>query len=313
MRMLSNGIVLVAVLVTGCSTTSVDRAQKLSEAGVAYAQATNAVVDQAIDASIDASSERQLRSKPRQEVKDSGEQAKRTAQLTELDAELRGNVVNYTRLKQSVAALEAYFAALGALAGASPGDATEKAVGTLADRVNGLSNALDRGKGGGPLLSDAQKTAIAGLSKAVAKEVHGAAVAKALERDAPVIGRALVLQQMTLQAAANDIRAQLKQSSELFYADRVVGPYKRGTMDRSWVDDHRVAVKTMAVSSDPEAIAKANAAAEQVEVVWRRILSGEYSPEELSAILKDTQELLAAVNALKAANAEKANADKPQQ
>lgn len=306
MRHLCVCAALAVALLGGCSTTSVDRAQKLSEAGVAYSQATSAVIDQAIDASIDASSERQLRSKPRQPVVDPAAQADRIANLKALDDELSGNVINYTRLKQSVAAVEAYFAALGALAGASPGDAAEKAVGTLADRVNGVSNALDRGKGGAPLLSDAQKTAIASLSKAVAKEIHGAAVAQALERDAPVIGRALVLQQMTLQAAANDIRANLAQSAQLFYGDRVVGPYKRGTIDRGWIDDHRVAVKTMAVGNDPEAIARANAAAARVEDVWRRILSGEYSAEELGAILKDTEELLAAVNALKAANAEKA-------
>lgn len=306
MRRLCTCAGLAIALLGGCSTTAVDRAQRLSEAGVAYSQATSAIVDQGIDASIDASSERQLRIRPRQPVTAPAAQAERAANLKTLDDELVGNVINYTRLKQSVAAVEAYFSALGALAGASPGDATEKAVGRLADRVNGLNAALDRGKGGAPLLSDAQKTAIASLSGAVAKEIHGAAVARALERDAPVIGRALVLQQMALQAATDDIRANLEQSALLFYKDRVEGPYKQGTFERGWIDDHRVAVRTRAVGSDPEAIATANAAAARVEEVWRRILSGEYSPEELTAILKDTEALLAAVNALRAANAEKA-------
>ena len=304
MRWLCTCAVLVIALLGGCSTTSVDRAQKLSEAGVAYSQATSAVVDEAIDASIDASSERQLRTKPRQPVTDAALQAERDADLKTLDDQLVLNVTNYARLKQSVAAVEAYFVALGALAGGSPADATEKAVSTLADRVNGLSDALNAS--GTPRLSDAQKTAIAGLSKAVAKEIHGAAVARALERDAPVIGRALVLQQMTLQAATNEIRTNLAQSAQIFYIDRVERPYKQGALDRGWIDDHRVYVKTKALGSDPKAIATAEAAAEQVQVVWRRILSGEYSPEELTAVLEDTAALLAAVNALKAANAEKA-------
>ena len=304
MRWLRTCAVLVIALLGGCSTTSVDRAQKLSAAGVAYSQATSAVVDEAIDASIDASSERQLRTKPRQPVTDAALQAERDANLKTLDDQLVLNVINYARLKQSVAAVEAYFVALGELAGGSPADATEKAVSTLADRVNGLSDALNAS--GTPRLSDAQKTAIASLSKVVAKEIHGAAVARALERDAPVIGRALVLQQMTLQAATNDIRANLTQSAQIFYIDRVERPYKQGTLDRGWIDDHRVYVKTKALGSDPKAIATAEAAAEQVQVVWRRILSGEYSPEELTAVLEDTAALLAAVNALKAANAEKA-------
>ena len=96
-------------------------------------------------------------------------QAERVANLKTLDDQLVLNVINYARLKQSVAAVEAYFVALGELAGGSPADATEKAVSTLADRVNGLSDALNAS--GTPRLSDAQKTAIASLSKVVAKEI----------------------------------------------------------------------------------------------------------------------------------------------
>ena len=54
-------------------------------------------------------------------------------------------------------------------------------------------------------------------------------MARALERDAPVIGRALVLQQMTLQAATSEIRTNLAQSAQFFYVDRVERPYKQGT------------------------------------------------------------------------------------
>jgi hypothetical protein len=290
---------------TGCSTVSVDRAQKFSAAGIAYAKATNAVVDQAIDASLDASSERQVRIRPREPVSNPDTQAARQANLRELNTEHTETIVNYARLKESIRALEAYFAALGELAGGSPADDVEKAVTSLADRVNGLNNALDRTSGGSPLVSDAQKGAIASLSKAVARQIHGAVVAKALERDAPVIGRALVLQQMTLQAASADIRANLKDAAAAFYTDRIEGPYKNGTIDRGWIEDRRVYLKAAALGDDPGSIATAEAAGQQVQAAWMRILSGEYSIEELAAVLKDTQELLAAVSALKEANAKK--------
>lgn len=305
MRRLCTYSALAIALCAGCSTVAVDRAQKFSAAGVAYTKATKVVVDQAVHASIDASSERQLRSKPREPVSDPAEQAGRAANLKELDTQLTQTVVNYARLKRSVDALEAYFAALGLLADGSPAEATEKAVSSLADRVNGLSQALDRSDSGTPRLSDEQKGAIASLSKVVAKEVHGAAVTRALERDAPVIGRALVLQQLTLQAATADIRAGLKDAAAAFHVDRVEGPFKRGTIDRNWIDDRRLYVEAAALGSDPESIFTAEAAAAQVQAVWMRILSGEYSAAELSAVLKDTQELLAAVNALKKANDKK--------
>jgi hypothetical protein len=39
-----------------------------------------------------------------------------------------------------------------------------------------------------------------------------------------------------------------------------------------------------------------------MQIVWERILSGEYSAKELTAMLQDTEDLLEAVNALKDAN-----------
>jgi hypothetical protein len=296
---------LAIALLGGCSTTSADRTWWLFEAGVAYSQATNAVVDAPVDASIDASSERQVRTRPNQPVPAPATQEERAADRRASGQELVGDVINYTRPKQSVAVVEAYFAALGAVPSASRGDATEKLVTSIADRMNGLNGALVKGKGGAPLLSHAQKTAITSLSGAVSTGIHGAAVARALERDARVIGRAPLRRQPILQAAINDIRANLRQSELLFYKDRGERQYRQGTLERCRIDDHRVAARTVAAVSDPEATASACAAAAQVEEVWRRILSGEYSPGGLSALFTDTEALLAAGNALKAGSAAK--------
>jgi hypothetical protein len=52
-------------------------------------------------------------------------------------------------------------------------------------------------------------------------------------------------------------------------------------------------------------LTSAQAAAKQMQTVWARILAGDYSPKELTAMLKETEDLLAAVAALKQANAKK--------
>jgi hypothetical protein len=301
------GIVLLAVTTgfAGCASVSVQRAKDVSAAGVAYAQATQGVIDVAIDASIDASSQSKLLGKPRTPVTDAARQSAREIELKQVDDELIASSVSYVRLKRSVNAIEAYFKALQQLADGSPADATESAVKALADRLNGLNNALDKKSDGTPLVSDEQKGAIAGLSKLVAAQVHGAIVARNLERDAPVIGRTLVLQEMVLKAAEDDIRANLTNAAARFYTSKVVGPYRTGAIDDTWVDDRRAYLKVKALGNTPEALTSAQAAAKQMQTVWARILSGEYSAQELTAMLKDTEDLLAAVAALKEANAKK--------
>jgi hypothetical protein len=304
MRQLFTPFVLVAALLSGCATVSVDRAKDLSTAGIAYSKATAAVIDMGINASIDASSERRVLAAPRPPVSPD-EQAQRERDLKAADAELIKSTTKYTWLKRSVNGIEAYFTALQQLANGSTAEATETAVKGLADRLNGINTALDKTDKGQPRISEEQKTAIAGLAKLVTTQVHGAILAKALERDAPIIGRALVLQQIVLNDAASDVRAALNEANERFYTRRVLRPYKSGEIDADWVVDRRTYVKVKAIGDAIEAVSAAEAAARQMQTVWARILSGEYSAKELTAMLKDTEDLLTAATALKEANAKK--------
>ena len=296
------GVLWMYTMLSGCATVSVDRGKSVSAAGVAYSQAVSAVVDVAIDASIDASSQRRGLGKPRQVVPPADQPARAT-ELKTIDDELVGTVVRYTRLKRSLSATEAYFIALQQLAEGSTAEATETAVKSLADQLNGINNALDKGDGVKPLIGEERKGAIAGLSRLVVKQVHGAQLVAALERDADVIGRTLVLHEMVLQAAENDIQANLTDAASRFYAERVRGPYQRGEIGDTWVDDRRHYIKVRALGSSLASIGSAHAAAQHMQTVWARILSGETSAKELTAMLKDTQELLVAVAALKSADA----------
>lgn len=287
----------LAWLQAGCAGVQLERAKDLSSAGIAYSQATAAVVDMAVDASIDASSERQIR-RGLKAAATPEEQMAREQTLRQLDDELVTSVRLYMRLKRSVHAVEGYFVGLQALAGANPGPATEAAVTTLVNRVNSINAALEQGTP----IDDARRGAIASLAGLLVKQAHGAAVARALERDATVIGRALVLQELTLQAAAGDVAAGLNDASARFYRDRVLKPFNAGGVDAGWAADRRVALKVRAMSSSPEAVASAEAAARQMQAVWGRILSGETSGTEFLVMLKETEELLDAAIALKKAN-----------
>lgn len=286
-----------ALVQGGCASVSVERGKDLSSAGVAYAQATAAVIDMAVDAAIDASSERQIR-KRMGPATTPQERAEREATLKELDQALVENVQNYVRLKRSVGAVQAYFTGLQALAGATPAQATENAVQGLVGHVNGLNLALQ----GGKEIGSEKSSAIAGIAGMFVKQAHGAALARALERDAPIIARALVLQELALRLAVGDVVASMNDANARFERDRVIKPYLAGGVGQDWADDRRTAVKTRAIGTSPQAVASAADAARQMQAVWGRILSGETSGAEFSLMLREVQELLTAANALKKAN-----------
>jgi hypothetical protein len=293
-------LLFTTVLVWSCASTNVDRAKDVSSAGVQYAHATSQVVDVAVDAIIDADSEAEVLRKPRPANMPTPEQ--RTQDLEKLDEKLVSNVVYYTKLRSSIGTLEAYFQALQALANGSQAEATQTAVSSLADRVNSLNVALEAGRADvKPVLTDAQKSALAGLSKVVSKQVHGAVVGRALERDAPVIGRAILLQQQVLAFAERDISDHIMAANDRFYVDKVLGPYQAATMDSTWVGDRRTYIKVRALGETLETVKSAQMASKQMEAIWRKILSGEYSAAEITTMLRETDELLAAVAMLKAA------------
>lgn len=286
-------LLLGSVLLTGCAGVGVQRAKDVSSAGIAYTQATAAVIDVAVDASIDFDSNSLLQTARAQP-------AERTAQLAERDAPLVRSTLLYSRLKRSVNVTQAYFAALQQLADGSTAEATETAVKSLADRLNGVNQAIDSTGSGGALISTEKRDAIGGLAKVVAKQIHGAKLAAALERDAPTIGRALALQNKVLATAADDIRNNLNSEAVRGYRDRVQRPFAAGTTERTgWIEERKAFLKIQALGQTQEALNSAQAAAAQMEMVWARILSGEYSAKELTAMLKDTEDLLAAANALK--------------
>jgi hypothetical protein len=149
------------------------------------------------------------------------------------------------------------------------------------------------------VLSDEQVKALGGLSKLVATQVHGAVVASALKRDAEVIGKSIVLQQLVLQKAERDIAAASRQENNRFWTTKVLAPYQDGTLDADWVVNRRKYIKVKALGQSLDSIRTAQAASAQMEATWRKILSGEFSAAELAASLKETEELLAAVAALK--------------
>jgi len=300
MRKALLSIACVALLLQGCAAVQVQRAKDLSTAAVRFSDTTLIVIDAAVDAAINADSQAAVRGVRPAITEEAQEQRKQRLEV--LNAGLADTVVLYQSTKSQIHAVKAYFVALQDLANGSPAEQIEASVKTLGERVNGLSTALEGGASAAKSkLSPAKIDAIAGLAGKVAEQVHGAKLASALRRDAPIIGKALALQERVLAAAGDDIRHELNQINNVFFIDQVERPYLLGTPGSSWPDDRRRYLKARALNETQAVVASATVAAGQMQAVWERILAGSFSASEINVVLRETEDLLDAVAAFKAA------------
>jgi hypothetical protein len=222
-----------------------------------------------------------------------------------LDRSNKGLVQNarqYLSLRASLLNVQAYFKALQTLSENPQSETTASAVSTLADRINMVNNAIKGGNGPvKPVISEAQKTALSGLVKLVANEVHAAMVGTALKRDASVIGEALLLQEMLLENAETVILGALKDEDARFYIDKVQRPFEKQEIGEAWIADRRAYLKAKAMGETSEALKVARTASEQMSKTWQKILSGVYDASEMREQVQQLEALVAAMAALKQA------------
>ncbi|MCK4815956.1 hypothetical protein KA005_09300 [bacterium] len=297
------------VVVTGCSSVAVQRGKDLSSAGVAYSEATASLIDVAIDSMVNADSEAFVRTKLRPEALTRPEYSVENLQdrLAKSNIELISNTKQLLILRASVGSVGSYFKALQSLADNPQSDTTSSAVSTLSDRVNSLNVVLNKGEGSvKPVISEAQKTALSGLAKLVADQVHGKKVATALKRDAHIIGEAILLQEQILSLAEKVIIGDLNSKTNKFYVDKVQRPFEKQTIDENWVNHRRVYVKAKATGEISTSIKAARDASKQMGDTWNKILSGVYDVSEMRQQIEDIESIVTTMLALKQAEKPKA-------
>ena len=257
--------IAVVLMLAGCASVQTQRAKDLSADAVRYTTATEALVDAATDAMIDADSEAFVRTPPKQ-LK--GEVLRESNEL------LLGNIKKFQELRASVMKLEAYFKALQSLVDNPTSEATASAVSSIAGQVNALNKAINQTSG--DIINSGQQQALSALSKAVADQVHGAMVANALRRDAPIIGEALLHQEQVLAFAGTVVLGALRDDNARYYSDKVDAPFQKQQIDASWVASRRQYLKTKAMGESSQALITAKSAANQMGKSWEKILSGNY-------------------------------------
>lgn len=271
---------LLALVIAGCSTVSVERAQGVSATGKAYVEVIKRVNDLALDNSIEFTANL-LPMLPRTE--------------TSLDASTNGIKERARLIGQAheyLDGLASYFFELDALAKGDQSDATAKALGQVADSLKVAPIELK--------LSDEKKNALTGLADIVAKQIHAAAVEKALVRDADTVAQALAISEKMLDEQINWINLREKAERQKKYNDNVKKPFVAGgPLGADWKKAWSNEVRTPPVIAT---LAEAKKASIEMQKAWKNVLRGQYSFAEIQVSLKNVKEGIEATTTLKNAN-----------
>jgi len=291
-------VIVAALVLSACAATNIQRAEQLGALGKAYGDAVSAAGDEAMASTVDFSLD-ELR-----------KERKGGAFQTQVEREkaINSEIERLKKRQQLVAESDAqvaflgeYFADLEQFAKQDVASSVETATGSLTDSINQLGLAIENNPEAKAKLSDAERTSIAKLAGLVARQVHGQALARILERDAAMIGTQLKLLSKVLATYAEWINARSDMEIKAFYRDNVVKPFAAaGDLPAGWDKDVRTYLRGASLS---EQLSKAQAAGQRMERFWAGYLAGETSVAGMVADLKEVQKLLDAIAAYRKAKA----------
>lgn len=268
---------LCALVMAGCSTVPVDRAIGISATGKAYVETLKKVNDLALDNSIDFSANL-LPNLPRME-----------AVLAEHTDEIKKRSLLIGSAHEYLNSLASYFSELDALAKGDQSEATAKALGQVAESLKAEPIELK--------LSDDKKKAITGLAGFVAKQIHAAAVEKALVRDADTVAQALAISERMLDEQISWVSFREGADRKMKYENSVKKPFLDGkTLGPDWKKAWSSEVRIPPVIA---LLSEAKKASGEMQKAWIDILRGQYSYAEIQSSLKNVKAGIEAITALK--------------
>lgn len=295
--------VATIALLAGCTTVPLKQAEGIGTSGKAYAQAVRAVGEFALSDVLDYEVERLAI-----ERKGFPSTAERQQLLKEENDLLRRRIQLVETSQLQVALVEEYFAALEVLAKFDVGTPATAATGSLLDSLDALESAIEKSSDAGPSaglrkLTPAEKSAAAKLVGLVAQAAHARQVSARLESDAPTIGRHLRLLTLQLTAMSGWVASRQENRQTTFFALEIQKPFVaegQAPLPPDWQEKYKRYLRGVTIN---ERIKQGAEAGRAMERTWERYLAGVQTPEEFQQNIRDMQQLVQAVAALKAARA----------
>jgi hypothetical protein len=305
--------VVSIALITGCTTVPLKQAEGIGTSGKAYAQSVRAVGEYALSDVLDYEVDQLA-------IEREGfpTTAERQKLLKEENDLLRRRIQLVETTVLQVSLVEEYFASLEALAKFDVGTPATAATGSLLDSLDTLESTIEKTADASPKgelrkLTPAEKNAAAKLVGLVAQAAHARQVSARLESDAPTIGRHLRMLTLELTVMSGWVASRQENRQTTFFALEIEAPFvdeRQAKLPSDWQEKYKRYLRGATIS---ERLKQGAEAGRAMERTWERYLAGTQTPEEFQQNVRDMQQLVQAVAALKAARAAaRASAEKQQ-
>lgn len=282
------GIVsLVVLTLSSCATARTNHFRQFSQAGVAYSNAMNALLEEAGGAAIDTDS--MVLGKTRRSLS----RDDRRETIIEHNRLLRERLALLGDLKRHARLLRSYFEALGALADSDApsgiGTATEGVVNALGE----LHPKIESARVGELPIS----SLVGSVTKIAVAHFKVAALEDELKSRGPTIERELDLQQAALTAIAEELRTDLQSQIQQYESSEVVAPYVRdGPLPGVWAQRRREALSAQLSLASVDSAADA---ARQLKVAFVALSEGRFQLVDVPALVDDISEIITLIERIR--------------
>lgn len=283
----------ITVLFTACSNSTLIKSQDLSASSIAYTETVNELLDETINNVINVDSKELVRTR---------QGKNRYKKLKERNKSLKALIGEINRFRHQTTLMNSYFLNLQALADSTVKDDVGVNLGRISSRIKYMNNRprndddeirINR------LLTEKEEGYISKIGSLIIGSYYAARIEAALRRDAPIIGKLMLLQEKELNNIVNILRDRLDAGSRIHLIDEVVGPFvnlESETFEKNtWIDNRR---KFFEMQQAAQIFSNVKEAQKGLRFAWEDILRGKKDIGEVDNMLSDVNGFLSTLHAL---------------
>jgi len=283
----------ISLVLSGCSNSTLVKTTDLSSSSVIYTEIVNDLLDRTIDHVIDVDSKELLRTR-------SGKH--RAKKLKERNQSLKTLIAEINEFRYQTSLMNNYFVNLQALADSTVKDDVGVNVGRISSRIHYMNNRprdADDGARVSRLITEEEEGYISKLGSMLVGSYYAARIEAALRRDAPIIGKQLLLQEKQLTHILDIFKDRIDAESRMHLTDAVVGPYVNPEIEildnQSWMADRRRWFELQQAQPIFNDVKEAHKA---LLLAWEDILRGKKDIGAVDIMLADVNDFLGTMHAL---------------
>ena len=285
---------VATILLSGCSNSTLIKSQDLSASSIKYTKTVNELLDKTIDHVIDVDSKELLR------VREVSSNPKKM--LKEKNTTIKSMIRRINDFRHQTSLTNNYFVNLQALADSTVKNDVGVNVGRLSSRIHFMNNrprSAEDSERIDKLLSQEEESYIGKLSSMIVGSFYAARIETALRRDAPIIGKQMLLQEKQLNNILAIFQDRLDADSRMHLTDEVIAPFvdiEGGSFEKlAWFESRK---RWFQLRQAAPIFADVKEAHKALRLAWEDILRGKKDIGAVDIMLTDVNDFLGTLHAL---------------